>query len=186
MAQIQANKNTRTNTKNLVLTGMFTAIICVLSQVQIPIQTIPFSLGLLAVFLTGALLEPRYAFLAVLVYLLLGAVGVPVFANFKGGLQALTGPTGGYLMAYPFVALIISIFYNSFKKYKLIALTSGMFFALLFCYAIGTAWFTLITDNSFIAALNICVFPFVLFDLVKIALSVSLSMVIRKTVLNLS
>lgn len=184
MTELKTKNKVQLNTRYLILSAMFTAIICVLSQIQIPIQTIPFSLGLLAIFLTGALLKPRYAFMAVLVYLLLGAVGVPVFANFKGGLQALVGPTGGYLMAYPFIALISSIFYNRIKGNKTIVLTLGMLISLILCYALGTLWFSLITDNSFIAALNMCVFPFVLFDLAKIALSVSLSTVLRKTALK--
>jgi biotin transport system substrate-specific component len=184
MQEIKAKNKVQLNTKNLIISAMFTSIICVLSQVQIPIQTIPFSLGLLAIFLTGALLKPKYAFMAVLVYLLLGAVGVPVFANFRGGLQALTGPTGGYLMSYPFIALITSIFYAKIKINKTVALTLGMLISLLLCYALGTLWFTLITENSFIAALNMCVFPFILFDLAKIALSVSLSTVLRRTALK--
>ena len=184
MAEIKSGNRVLLNTKNMVLTAMFTAIISVLSQIQIPINTIPFSLGLFAIFLTGALLEPRYAFLAVLTYLLLGAAGVPVFANFKSGLQALAGPTGGYLISYPIVALITSLSACRIKKNKPIALTCGMLVSLLLCYILGTVWFCRITGNSFIAALNICVFPFVLFDLAKIALSVSLSLVIRRTVAN--
>ncbi|HBY72577.1 MAG TPA: biotin transporter BioY, partial [Lachnospiraceae bacterium] len=83
---------------------MFTAVICVLSQISIPTQPIPFTLALFAIFLTGALLPPRAAFLSVFVYLLLGAFGLPVFAGFKGGIHVLTGMTGGYLMAYPFMS----------------------------------------------------------------------------------
>jgi len=182
MSEVKAKSKVMINTKNLVITGMFTAIICVLSQVQIPIGTIPFSLGLFAVFLTGALLEPRFALLSVMAYLLLGAVGLPVFANFKGGIQALFGPTGGYLLSYPLVAFIISLFNSRIKKYRLAILTFAMMLSLLLCYVLGTIWFSYVTGNSFISALSICVFPFILFDLAKIALSVSLSMVIRKAV----
>src|SRR5690554_1884806 len=105
-------------TKKLVLTAMFTAIICVMSQVVIPLQPIPFSLSLLAIFLTGALLEPKYAFLATLAYLLLGAFGLPVFAGFKGGFQVVTGMTGGFIMAYPIMAFITSISYQLSTKIK--------------------------------------------------------------------
>ena len=180
MAEPGAKSKALIHTKTLVITAMFTAIICVLSQIQIPVQTIPFTLGLLSIFLTGALLEPKLAFLAVLVYLLLGAVGVPVFAGFTGGLRFLLGPTGGYLMSFPLVALITALAGSKFRKYKALALTCGMLLSLFLCYLLGTAWFCLITDNSFMYALSICVYPFVLFDLAKLALSVSLGMGIRK------
>ncbi len=176
------NKTQKINTKDLVFTGMFTAIICILAQISIPTQPIPFTFALLAIFLTGALLSPRYAFLAVLAYLLLGAFGVPVFAGMKGGLQQLTGYTGGYLAAYPIMALVTSLFYKYCKKYKIPALAIGMLLSLIICYLIGTLWFTSLTEYTFFASLTMCVFPFLLFDLIKIALAISFSTVIRKTV----
>lgn len=179
-------KNQRFSTKDIVLTGMFTAVICVLSQISIPTQPIPFTLALLAIFLTGALLSPRYALLAVLTYLLLGLFGLPVYAGFKSGFQTLAGPTGGYLMSYPIMAFNTALVYKLVKKNKLLALSVGMLFSLALCYLIGTTWFTFVTANSFYAALTMCVFPFVLFDLVKIVLAVVISLVIRKTTVFLS
>lgn len=181
----QENKNTRShkiNTKELVMTGMFTAVICVLALLEIPSQPIPFTFSLLAIFLTGALLSPRYSFLAVLVYLLLGAFGLPVYANFKSGFQTLFGYTGGFLMAYPIMAFVTSLFYKYFRKYKVIAATTGMAVSLAICYLMGSLWFSFIMDKSFYTALTLCVFPFVLFDVIKIVLAVIISMVIRKTI----
>jgi biotin transport system substrate-specific component len=173
-------KKTRTmGTKALVLTAMFTAIICVLSMLTIPTQPIPFTLSLLAIFLTGALLPPRYALISVLIYLLLGAFGLPVFAGMKGGVQVLTGVTGGYLMSYPIMALVTALFQNITKKARIIFLILGMLLALTLCYLIGTLWFVFVTDNNFYTALTLCVFPYVLFDLLKIALATSISTVIR-------
>lgn len=164
------------------MTGMFTAILCVLAQISIPVQPVPFTLSLFALFLIGALLSPRYAFLAALIYLLLGAFGVPVFVGFKGGLPHLTGMTGGYLMAYPLMTLITSLSYKLGKKHKLLALGGGMLVSLLLCYLIGTLWFTFISGKTFFVALTLCVFPFVLFDIVKITLAVSVSALIRKAI----
>ncbi|NLK27858.1 MAG: biotin transporter BioY [Clostridiales bacterium] len=168
--------------KNLVITGMFTAIICVLSQISIPTQPIPFTLGLFAIFLTGALLPPRAAFLSVLAYLLLGAFGLPVFAGFKGGIHALTGMTGGYLMAYPIMALVTSSLFKYSKKWKLLFLAAGMVLSLILCYVIGTLWFTFVTDNSFYTALTLCVFPFIIFDLMKIGFAIFTSTIIKKAI----
>jgi biotin transport system substrate-specific component len=179
-----ANKAQRISTKDLVMTGMFTAILCVMAQISLPIQPIPFTLSLFALFLIGALLQPRYAFLAALVYLLLGAFGVPVFAGFKGGLMHLTGPTGGYLMAYPLMTLLTAVFYKFGKKHKVISLGIGMTISLFVCYLIGTLWFTYITGKTLYVALTLCVFPFVPFDIVKIVLAISVSILIRKALIK--
>lgn len=186
MSQAETSQNSvqRFKTKDLVVSGMFTAIICVLSQISINVPPIPFTLGLLAIFLTGALLPPRLAFLSVMTYLLLGAFGAPVFAGFKGGLQNLTGMTGGYLAAYPIMALIIALCCKLIRKNKVLALAIGMITALLVCYLLGTAWFTVITDKSFYTALTLCVFPFIAFDVIKIILAISFSMLLRKTLMK--
>lgn len=178
-----STKSQRMSTQDLVMTGMFTAIICVLAQISIPVQPIPFTLGLFAIFLTGALLKPKYAFFAVLAYILLGAFGVPVFAGLKGGLQNLTGMTGGYLAAYPLMALVTALFYKHVKKYKTIALAVGMVISLILCYLLGTLWFAYSNTYgmNFTAALSVCVFPFILFDVLKITLAISVSAVLRKT-----
>lgn len=186
MDQMNTTVKQRFSTKDLVLTGMFTALLCVMAQITIPIQPIPFTLSLFALFLIGALLQPRYAFLAALVYLLLGAFGVPVFANLRGGLMALTGPTGGYLMAYPLMTLVTALFGQFGKKHRMIALTTGMLLSLLLCYLIGTLWFTFITGKTLYVALTLCVFPFVPFDILKIVLAVSVSLLIRKALMKQS
>ncbi len=163
------------------MTGMFTAVICVMAQISIPVQPIPFTLALFAIFLTGALLSPRNAFLSVLAYLMLGAFGLPVFASLRSGFQVLTGMTGGYLMAYPLMAFVTAVCYKYIKKYKVLALALGMSTSLILCYLIGTLWFTFLTGNTFYTALTLCVFPFVWFDIIKIVLAISVSMIIRKT-----
>jgi biotin transport system substrate-specific component len=183
--EMTSKRNTRAiSTKYLVLTGMFTAIICVMAQLEIPIQPIPFTLSLFAIFLTGALLPPRYALMSVLAYILLGAFGLPVFAGLKGGIHILVGVTGGYIMAYPILAFLPSLFYSVFKKGKVIALTIGMLLSLFLCYLIGTLWFMHVTGNNMYSALTLCVFPYIPFDLVKIVLAVSLSTILRKTALK--
>ncbi len=185
MESIQKTANKQSiRTKDLVMTGMFTAIICVMSQISIPTQPIPFTLALFAIFLTGALLSPKYAFLSVLCYLLLGIFGLPVFVGFKGGVQNLVGMTGGYLAAYPIMALVTSLFYSKAKKYKTVSLVTGMLISLIICYGIGTVWFNYITNVGFYASLASCVFPFFLFDLIKIVLATSAGILIRKTVMK--
>lgn len=176
--------NSKISTKDLVLTGMFTAILCVMAQIIIPIQPIPFTLSLFAIFLIGALLPPQYAFLSVFVYILLGAFGVPVFAGLKGGFAILFGKTGGYIMAYPFMSLITALFYKYFKKYKIAALVIGMLVSLIVCYLFGTLWFSIISGMDFITALTFCVVPYILFDIIKIILATGASTILHKTALR--
>lgn len=177
-------------TKKLILTGMFTAIISVLSQISIPIQPIPFSLSLLAIFLTGMLLEPKYAFFSTLAYILLGAFGLPVFAGLKGGVHVLTGMTGGFIMAYPIMALFTAISYklsikvkssSSIKNISRIAIPAlGMIISLFVCYLIGTLWFSYISGSTIAYSLTVCVFPFMAFDLLKVSLAISFGLVLRR------
>lgn len=179
-----SNHSNYTKVMALVQTGMFTAIICVISQISIPTQPIPFTLALFAIFLTGTLLPPRYAFLSALCYLLLGAFGLPVYAGFQGGLHILTGLTGGYLAAYPIMAFVTALFTYNRKKAKLLLTAIGMLISLLLCYLIGTLWFAYVSGSNFYYALTLCVFPFVLFDLFKIVLAIAISTIIRKIIIT--
>lgn len=176
--------------RKLILTSMFTAIISVMSQIIIPIQPIPFSLSLLAIFLTGALLEPKYAFLSTLAYILLGAFGLPVFAGLRGGIHVLAGMTGGFIMAYPIMAFITALFYqlskkirsrSTSKKIPLIAFaTLGMLFSLFICYLIGTLWFSYVSGTTIIYALSVCVFPFIALDIIKIIIAIGFGAILRR------
>lgn len=97
----------RISVKNIVLAGMFAAFLAVMSQVSLPMPTgVPITVQVFAVALVGVILGWKRGVLAVLVYILIGAVGVPVFANFKGGLSVLTGLTGGYIIAWPVMTIL--------------------------------------------------------------------------------
>jgi biotin transport system substrate-specific component len=156
-------------TKKLVTAAMMTAVMCILAQIAIPLPftEVPFSLGVLGVFLCGAVLEPKYAAASLLVYDLLGAVGVPVFAGFKGGLGTIAGPTGGFIIAYPFMALTVSLSVKLLKSKKLYAYLIGMTASLIICYGLGTAWFSIYGGKSFITAASLVAVPFIPFDLAK-------------------
>ncbi len=174
----------RSKTQNLVITGMFTALLCVLAQITIPMVPIPLTLSVYAIFLIGTLLPPKSALMSVLAYILLGAFGLPVFAGFKGGFHILTGVTGGFIMAYPIMALITAFSWRIARKAKPVALTLGMLISLLICYFIGSLWFSYSTDSSLYYAFTVCVFPFILTDLMKIGLAVGSGLMIRKTLLK--
>lgn len=167
-------------TKKLTLTALFAAIIAVAAPISIPVGPIPITLAVFAIFLCGALLPPLYSVSATLVYIALGAVGLPVFSKFAGGFQVLIGATGGFIWAYPLMALVIALSVKLFKKRSVLSLAVGMVTALLICYSLGTLWFIHLLNYSFIKGLQLCVIPFILPDLAKAIIAITLTLGLNK------
>ncbi|MEG0177229.1 MAG: biotin transporter BioY [Anaerorhabdus sp.] len=156
--------------KQLILSAIFAALIAICSQIQIPLPMVPINAALLAVHVLGALLKPKYAAISVLVFLLLGFIGLPVFSNFSGGATVLFGATGGYLVGYMFDALIISFGLTKLKRTNLnIALLATL--GTIACYTFGTIWFMFVMKLDLIASLTYCVFPFIPGDIIKIVIA---------------
>lgn len=170
------------NTAKIVKIGLFTAIISIMSLMSIPTSPIPFSLSLIGIFLTGALLPPRDAFLSCLCYLLLGIVGLPVFAGFRGGFQVLVGYTGGFLLSYPFVAYTVATSKKLLKWRG--AMILGMVLGLIICYFFGCLVFIAVSGSTVWVAITTCIIPYVLFDVLKIIISSILAFAIGKAIKN--
>lgn len=164
--------------RDICVTAIFTAFTAVCAQISIPLpfSPIPISCGMVGIYTAATLLSPRCAILSQVCYLLLGAVGAPVFAGFQGGLGRLLGPTGGFLIAYPVLAAIISITLNG-KRALASEPTKRRVFARgavsiclshLLLYLCGTVWLCIITGNTFIAGLALAVLPYIPLDVVKI------------------
>ncbi len=164
-------------TKDLALCALFAALIAVCAWISIP-ATVPFTLQTFAIFAALGLLGGKRGTVAVAVYLLLGAVGVPVFAGFQGGIGALLGTTGGYLLGFLLSALIVWGMEARFGSKTGVFLLSAVL-GMLVCYAFGTAWYLVVYARtkgaiSLATALGWCVVPFLIPDAVKIALAVLL------------
>lgn len=158
--------------------ALFAVLIAVCSWIAVP-SAVPFTLQTFAVFLAVGLLGGKRGTVSVLVYLLLGAVGIPVFAGFGAGIGVLLGPTGGYLLGFLISALTYWLITASFGK-KLPTRICAMVLGLLVCYAFGTFWFMAVYARtsgpiSLVTALSWCVFPFLLPDCAKLALAAVLS-----------
>lgn len=154
-------------TRDLTLAALFVAVTAVLAQVVVPMPLVPFNLSVLAVFLCGNLLEKKTAALSMVCYLLLGAVGVPVFAQFTAGPSVLFGVTGGYLVAYPITAWLTAWLIEKWAGDSFLRRMAAMILALLPLYLLGTVWFALYLHKGFVeAAMGACV-PFIPFDLSK-------------------
>ena len=158
--------------------AMLITIMAGLSQLVISIGPVPFNLGVLGAFLMGLMLKPRYALLSMLCYLILGGLGVPVFAGFSGGPQVLFGMTGGYIVGYVFISYMSSLAETAglSLKFKL----SVMICSLVLCYVLGTCWFMYLSNNSFMESLAVCVIPFIIPDLFKLAAALYLASAIKK------
>ena len=151
------------------------AVTAVAAQITIPLSPVPFTLQVLAVILSGLLLGVRHGALAQAVYVLVGAVGVPVFAGFKGGLGILLGPTGGYLISYPIAAAVAGIAAHTVARAsRRKALWTGFLWGcagLAVIYALGATWLAVVAGLSPAEALATGVLPFVIFDLIKVGLA---------------
>ncbi|MGM9637748.1 MAG: biotin transporter BioY [Eubacteriales bacterium] len=157
---------------NLVYIALFAALIAVCSWISIPINLVPITLQTMAVCIAAGMLGWKRGVCAIAVYLALGAVGLPVFAGFKGGIGSLTGATGGYLVGFLLTALIVGLAVDLFGR-KWFVLAISMVLGIAVCYALGTVWFVILMKGKYtlIAALWACVIPYIIPDLVKIAIA---------------
>lgn len=165
-------------TYNIVYTGIFAVLLAICSWISIPTM-IPFTLQTFGIFLTAFILGGKQGTIAIFIYLLLGAVGIPVFSNFGAGLGYLLGNTGGYAIGFVFIGLMMWIFEKILGRKPIIQMIA-LLLGLMSCYAFGTFWFMNISLNSegaygLMAVLTMCVFPFIIPDLCKLALAYLIS-----------
>lgn len=181
------------NTTALVLCGLFAALNAICASITIPLgfTPIPINLGTLGVFLTGGLMGKKYGSISIMVYIFLGAVGLPVFSGFRGGLGVLTGPTGGYIVGYLAAVFVIGLITEKscITKNSEVGKNTGlkkvssdiiaMLIGLLLCYLLGTLWFMFTTGAGIGAALASCVIPFLPGDALKITAAAFLAVRLR-------
>ena len=164
--------NQKIRTKQMVLIALMTAVTCVLGPLSIPLpfSPVPISLTNFAIFLAIFVLGMKSGTISFIIYLLLGAIGVPVFSSFRGGLQVLAGPTGGYLIGFIFLALIMGIALDQFDR-KLVPTIIGMIIGMAVCYAFGTVWLAKLLSLSFKEGLMMGVIPYLAGDAAKIIIA---------------
>lgn len=163
--------------------ALLVALMAVCTWISIP-AAVPFTLQTFAVFFAVGALGGKRGTLAILGYIALGALGIPVFSGFTGGLGALLGPTGGYIVGF-LAASLVTWALSSILGGGLGRLLFAMLCGLAVLYAFGTAWFMLVYTRAngpvtLMAALSWCVFPFILPDAAKILLAATLSRRLRK------
>ena len=171
--------------KSVVRIALMAVVIAACSWLTIP-ATVPFTMQTFAIFAVLLIIGGKEGTAAIGLYLLLGLVGVPVFSGFRGGVQHLIGPTGGYIIGFLLSGLLYLVLEGPIKKYKWVK-WPVMVVGLLLCYLLGTIWFVVVygmrgTSYGFIEALGLCVFPYIIPDLLKIGLAALVAGRIRKLI----
>lgn len=164
-------------TRNLTFTALFVAMLAVCAQITVPMPSgVAFTLQTFGVALCGYLLGPKYGTLAMLVYLLLGAVGVPVFSGFRGGFQVLAGKTGGYILGFLPMAALCGL--AALGKRKLPGFLWGLP-GLLVCHLFGVLQIMLLAGGGFWALMAVYSLPYLLKDVLSLAAAALLSLRLR-------
>ncbi|MCR4707328.1 MAG: biotin transporter BioY [Clostridiales bacterium] len=167
-----------TDVRRLSACALMAALTAVCSQIQIPLPAIPINLALFAVHLSGALLGAAGGALSMVVYVLLGISGVPVFAGFQAGPAVLFGKTGGYILGYFLCAFLVG-FLSRKRPYTYPRLCLAMAAGVFVCYFFGTGWFMLLSGMSLSSSLSLCVVPFLPGDAVKVFMAAFLAVRMR-------
>ncbi len=171
-------------TKSMIACALFAAIISIFAVMTIPIGIVPITMGLFGIMLTGIVLGYKNGIISVVIYLLIGIVGLPVFSNFRTGIQTLAGPTGGYLWSYIIMVWIIGVLTVKLPKNKWLAwlkIFAACLMGIVVSYAAGTIQFMLVQRVDLIKALTLCVIPFIPFDILKAIIATYVGSLISKT-----
>lgn len=173
----------KTSVKDHTLCAMMAAVLCLLCPIAVPVGAVPVSLTNFVIFLMLYLLGIRKTLTAYIVYWVLGAVGMPVFSGFQGGVGKLFGPTGGFLLGFAWMIPVAGKIMECGSRKPLPAAV-GMVLGMLIDYALGTVWFSFQTSTHFGQALAICVLPFLAVDVLKIVAALSLGSALRPVLLR--
>ncbi len=165
--------------QEVCLVALCTAVIVIMAQISIPMPMgVPMTMQTFAVTLAAVVLGAKKGALSAFVYILLGAVGLPVLAGFTGGIQYFAGPTGGFLISFPLMAFVIGLGVDRFREVKggfILCLIGGT----IVNYVIGVLMFCLLMDSSVMTAVSACVLPFVPTAVIKAVLASVIGLKIR-------
>ena len=156
------------SSRTIAFTALLAAIICAIAPWTVPIGPIPVSLATFGIYIASCVIDAKHGTVATIVYVVLGAIGVPVFAGFMGGFGRIVGPTGGFIIGYIPCAFVVGLVRDGLRgrawSYP-VAMVAGT----IVLYALGTAWYVFQSGVDVAAALAACVLPFLPGDALKIA-----------------
>ena len=176
------NTAKKISVQDLTQIGLMTAAIAVLAQISIPMPAgVPMTMQTFAIPLAGILLGARKGTLATLVYILLGAVGLPVFAGFSGGIGILFGITGGFLLSFPIMAFLAG---KGEESRSIPGLAAGLILGAVINYIIGMCWFVFAAESNFTVAFTACVLPFIPTAIIKMLMAGFLGRKLRSALIK--
>ena len=151
--------------------AIFVAFVAVAAQISIPMpHGVPMTMQTMAISFGGVVLGPKKGFIVALIYMLIGATGVPVFAGFRGGVSVIAGPTGGFILSFPIIAVAAGWGINLSKKYSKWLLPAGLILGISVNFLCGMIWFMLLMQTELIFAFTVTVLPFIIGAFIEIVL----------------
>ena len=170
------------STLRIARCGLSIALLAVASSISVPLGPVPFTLQTLALAMLPIALGGRDAVVTVVLYLVLGSLGLPVFSGFSGGIASLVGPTGGFLWGFlvgtASAALILGVERMPERVREALAVTS----MLLISYLLGTLQLMVLMGLDIVGALAIAVLPFIVPDIVKLVVGVQVGRIVRRAI----
>lgn len=176
----ESKSSKKISMREMCYVGLFTAVIVIMAQISIPLPLgVPMTMQTFAITLAAVVLGAKLSTYSSLIYILLGAIGVPVLANFSGGLDKFVGPTGGFLISFPLMAFIIGygvehkdMFKGAFVVFLILGTVAN--------YVVGVVMFCLLTNNTVMVGITACVLPFIPTAIIKAVLASYIGFIIRK------
>lgn len=170
--------------KEITLVGMCAALMAIFSQLSIPLPftSVPVTLQIFGLVVLAVIVGAKVATLSLIVFVILGAIGLPVFANFSGGFGVIVGPTGGYIIGFIIMAFLIG--YASSKQNKILLFIVS-YIGVTIDLLLGTLYLKIVTGLNMQAALIAGLYPFILKDFIIIALAVAIGLRVKKSVGNI-
>ena len=171
--------------KNMCYVGLMTAVIVIMAQISIPMPAgVPMTMQTFAITLAAVVLGSKLSALSCFIYILLGAVGLPVLAGFTGGISKFVGPTGGFLISFPIMAFIIGYAVEhrtAFKGAFIVGLVAGT----VVNYLVGVVMFCVLTNSPLAVGITACVVPFIPTAIIKAILATVCGFAIRKRLVGM-
>lgn len=180
MKNMNSGDNKLFTVKNMCYVGLFTAVIAIMAQISIPMPLgVPMTMQTFAITLAAIILGAKLSTISSLIYILLGAIGLPVLAGFSGGISKFVGPTGGFLISFPIMAFIIGYAVDHRSAFKG-AFVVGLIAGTVVNYIVGIAMFCILTQSSVAVGFTACVLPFIPTAIIKAILASLIGFPIRK------
>lgn len=177
-----AAKKSKMSVRDICYAGLFAAVIAVMAQISIPMPMgVPMTMQTFAITLAAVVLGSKLSTISSLIYIIMGAVGLPVLANFSGGFDKFVGPTGGFLLSFPLMAFIIGWGAEHRKDFKgayVIALVVGT----VVNYVVGVAMFVVVAHSTVAVGITACVLPFIPTAIIKAVLACIIGLNLRKRI----